>query len=619
MHSRLSLSKAFSLKWRKEVKKWLKDYEIDSLDGVDFPDLHNKMQIPYIFSTIESALPAMFERVPNVVMMQRGKLDKEVTEFADQIWDYVKERMKMEEKIEEIGMMMLITGMGNIKWGWNLVTEEVDGQPEMVDITNDDGTVIGQQEVMNKVQVPVKDEPFIKWHDFNKIHFSPESRFVMDDDENDIPYIICENTMTADEVEYEYGLKPKDEDMEKIDFEKFGPDADINEKKIVAADRERVNVYEYYGTLPKDYADENWRPDKVYYIAFIKSKAKRAKEVEKKPVNIIGNYGAFNKFWKFGEPKTLRELEQDISLGRSRMADIRDKYGQKIAIPQGTDVDERALKRPADFTILRYIGNTAPTYLNPPPLPETLLIGLQQSRSDIQLVSAQLDLSRGGSSSVVNTATGQQIFAEATEKRIDRKRRKIAKLIKYIAKNVLKMCADNWEVEKFAQITDSTPEEVAPLVEKLKGIGEDYDIRIDTESITINKETQSAQAIALYDKTKDDPNVNSQEILKEALKIGFNQKDYDRFLNSFVSPDQAMQALEYFVENGIMPQELAGQIAQQLGLMLQAQEAEKQGGAIGRPGNDPTAALNKSMPGADNIQITSQNAAAGEQAMQPRL
>ena len=492
MHSRLSLSKAFSLKWRKEVKKWLKDYEIDSLDGVDFPDLHNKMQIPYIFSTIESALPAMFERVPNVVMMQRGKLDKEVTEFADQIWDYVKERMKMEEKIEEIGMMMLITGMGNIKWGWNLVTEEVDGQPEMVDITNDDGTVIGQQEVMNKVQVPVKDEPFIKWHDFNKIHFSPESRFVMDDDENDIPYIICENTMTADEVEYEYGIKPKDEDMEKIDFEKFGPDADINEKKIVAADRERVSVYEYYGTLPKDYADENWRPDKVYYIAFIKSKAKAAKEVEKKPVNIIGNYGAFNKFWKFGEPKTLRELEQDISLGRSRMADIRDKYGQKIAVPQGTDFDERALKRPADFTILRYIGNTPPTYLNPPPLPETLLIGLQQSRSDIQLVSAQLDLSRGGSSSVVNTATGQQIFAEATEKRIDRKRRKIAKLIKYIAKNVLKMCADNWEVEKFAQITDSTPEEVAPLVEKLKGIGEDYDIRIDTESITINKETQSA-------------------------------------------------------------------------------------------------------------------------------
>lgn len=620
MHSRLSLAKAFSSKWRKDVKKWLKDYEIDTLDEIDFPDLHNKMQIPYIFSTIESALPAMFERVPDVIMLQRGKLDRDVTEFADKVWDYVKERMKLEEKIEEIGMMFLITGMGNVKWGWDLVTEEIDGQPEIVDITNDDGTVIGQQEILGKVKVPVKDEPYVKWHDYDKIHFSPESRFVMDDDENDIPFIICESVMTEDEVEYHYDMKPKDEDVEKIDLSLIDKDDELDAKRLAKADKERVHVYEYYGTLPKNRAsDENWRPDKVYYVPFIKSMAKTPRAEEKKPINLIGNYGPFNKFWKFGEPKTLRELEQDISLGRSRMADIRDKYGQKIAIPQGTEVDERALKRPADFTILRYIGNQLPAYLNPPPLPETLLVGLQQSRSDIQLVSAQLDLSRGGAQTVVNTATGQQIFADATEKRIDRKRRKIAKLIKYIAKNVLKMCADNWEVDRFAQIADMSPEEVAPMVEKLKTIGEDYDIRIDIESVSMNKETQSAQAIALYDKTKDDPNVNSQEVLKEALKIGFNQRDYDRFLNNIVTPDQAMRTLEYFVEQGILPEDVAGAIAQQLGAMLQGQEAGGAGAGVGRPTNDPVGAFNNSTPGADNMQITAQTAAAGKQANQPRL
>ena len=620
MKSRLSLAEAFSLNWRKDVKKWLKDYEIDSLDDIDFPDLHNKMQIPYIFSTVESALPSMFERVPDVTILQRGKLDRETTEFAEQIWDYVKERMKLQEKIEEVGMMFLITGMGNLKWGWNLVTEEIDGEPEIVPITNDDGTVIDQQKIISKVKIPVKDEPYVRWHDYDKIHFSPESRFVMDDDENDIPYIICESVKTKDEVEYEYEMTPTDEDIEKIDLEKFGSDANLDKRRLTRADQERVHVYEYYGTLPKDYSkDENWRPDKVYYVPFIKSTARKPREEEKKPINIIGNYGAFNKFWKFGEPKILRELEQDISLGRSRMADIRDKYGQKIAIPQGTEVDERALKRPADFTILRYIGNTVPTYLNPPPMPETIMVALQQSRSDIQMASAQLDLSRGGSSSVVNTATGQQIFAEATEKRIDRKRRKLATMIKHLAKNILKLCADNWDVKRFAQITDMTEEEAAPLVENLKRIGEDYDVRIEIESINNNKETQSAQAIALYDKTKDDPGVNSQEVLKEVLKIGFNQRDYDRFLNQVVTPEQAMMALEYFVTNGIMDEQTAGSLAAGLGQMIAAQQQEGGGGQMGRPTDNPVGALSNSFEGSDNMQITSQNAAAGKQANQPRL
>lgn len=626
LKSRLSLSQSFSRKWRKEVKKWLKDYNIDSFDGVNFPDLHNKMQIPYIFSTIESALPSMFDTVPNIVMLQRGKLDKEFTEFADQIWDYVKDRMRLEDKLEEVGMMFLITGMGNLKWGWELITEEVDGQPEEINITNDDGVVIGTETIQTKVQVPVKDEPFVRWYEYDKIHFSPESRFVMDDEENDIPYVICENVEDIDTVEYNNNIKIEDEDIEKVDF-KFLEDDDeeLDKRKVAKADRERVHTYEYYGTLPKKYSgDDAWRPDKVYYVLFTRANVyKEPEDFQKKPLNLVGNYGSFNDFLKFGEPKVLRELEQDVSLGRSRMADIRDKYGQKIAIPSGTEVDERALKRPADFTILRYIGNQLPAYLNPPPMPETIMVALSQSRQDIQMASAQLDLSRGGSQSVVDTATGQKIFAEATEKRVDRKKKKIARFIKYIAKNVLRLCAENWDAEKFAEITDLTEEEIVQgqYIEKMQRIGKDYDVRIDIESVSVNRETVAAQAIALYREVRDDPNANSQEALKEALKIGFNIRDFDRFLNDYVSPDDAMKTLEYLVENQIIPQELAGEIAGGIGMLVQQQQqaGKPTTTQTGRPPTNGIENTQNSIPASDSTQITAQTDTAGQQANQPRL
>lgn len=621
LHSRLSMAKVFSKKWRKDVKKWMKDYEIDTLDEINFEDLHNKIQVPYIFSTIESALPSMFERVPNILMLQRGKLDKEFTEFADQVWDYVKERVQLEDKIEEIGMLFLITGLANLKWGWDLVTETVDGPPNIIEVKNDDGVVTGSQEIKTKIKVPVKDDPFVRWYAYDKIYFSPESRFVMDDVENEIPYIICENNLSKDEVEFTYNLKPKDEDVQLIDLTDMDIDDEIDMKSIKNVDKQKVSTYEYYGILPKKYVeDENWRPDKVYYCLFIKSDVTKPEPEEKKPINLIGNYGVPGTFHKFGEPKVLRELEQDVSLGRSRIADIRDKYGQKIAMANGTEVDEAALRRPADFTILRYIGNQPPVYLNPPPLPETIMIALSQSRQDIQMASAQLDLSRGGSQSVVNTATGQQIFAEATGKRIDRKRRKIAKFLKYLSKNLLKLCALNWEVEKFAQITDRTAEEIqqAQFIEKLARIGEDYDIRIDIESVSINKETMAAQAIALYREVKDDPNANASEALKEALKIGFGVRDFDRFLSDNVSPEQVMKVLEYFIENQIIPQELGGELAGAFGMFQQEQQLAQQGGNQpnkgGRPATDGTESIKNGMPAANSTQLTAQTAAAGQQA-----
>jgi len=618
LNSRSNIAKAFSKDWVDSVKKWMKDYEIESLDEINFTDLHNKIQIPYIFSTIESGLPAMFERMPNIIMKQRGKLDRDFTVFADQVWSYVSERMKLEDKIEDLGMSFMITGMGFAKWGWNLETEEIDGEPEIVEITNDDGTVIGQEQIAQKIQVAIKDDPFLRIFYHDEITFSPDSKFVTDDNENEIPYIICKTKMSPEEIEAIYKVKIPDADKLDLDMSQY--EDSIKNNILDKNDIKRANVYEYYGILPKQYAnDPSWRFSKNYYVVFSKNKIlKKPEEKDKKPTLILGNYGLPNKFFKFGEPKVLRELEQDVSLGRSRMMDIRDKHGTKIALSSTTEVDIASLKRPADFTILKFNGPNPPQYLTPPPISESIMMALQQSRQDIQMASAQLDLSRGGSQSVVNTATGQSIFAEATQKRNARKKKKITKFIKAIAVNILTLCAQNWDIEKFSKIVDMAPEEIEQrgFIEKLGNIGEDYDIVIEIESISTNKETVAAQAIALYREVKEDPLINRDEVLKEVLKIGFNVSDFDRFLSSEVSPEQIMKMLEYMVQNQILDLESASMLAQKVGTMNQQGSTPNQGG---RPATqDPTSVVKNSMPAANQTQLTAQTQAAGQQANQPR-
>lgn len=614
LNSRLTLARKWAEDYREEVKDALEDYEIKSFNKIDFADLHNKLQIPYIFSTIETGIPSMFENIPSIHLEMGGKGDKEFTDFVQPVWEYIQRITNLDLEIEDTGFTSMLTGLGTINWGWETETETIK-EPVPTPIIDEFGEpVIGEsgqpeiQEIEKEREVIIKDQPFVKYIKYNRIYFSPESMFTIDDDSNmKIPYIIIEEVLPKDAIKYYYNTEVDESEL--VDIEEIDEDLDekdLDRQGIHESDLERVRVFHYYGLLPKDEVDD-WRPNRVYHSVFSKKKVLvKPKTTTKKPVLALGNYGSPDRFWRFGDAKVLRELEKEVSLGRSIMADYRDRLATKVAVPYDTEFDEDSFRSPKAFTLVKFIGDKYPQYITPPPVPEVVMNAMNMTREDIQMASAQLDISRGGTSSTIDTATGQKIFAAVHERRIERKRRKIGYMIKALAKNLLVLAGEKWGIETFAQITDMDPQEIMQkgYIEKLSTIGTLYDVVIEVEDVINNKEAKSAQAIALWREMRDHPLVNQEELIRFVVRVGFNQKDVDRFVNTTLTPQMLLKAIEELVRAGLLPPEQATMIAETL---AQANEGGP-AGDVGRPQVAPTGeVIQNSMAGTDNTQITAQN------------
>ena len=617
-NSRLNLAKRFTKKWTKKVKEWIKDYEIDSLDEIQAEDLHNKLQIPYIFSTVESALPSMFNSFPSLIIKGKGKLDQKFSEFVSAVWEYIYDKTSLEEKVEDAGTMFLVGGMGQLSRGWYTDTEDVE-ENNQTPITNTDGSPamdeFGQpimQTTTSVSTVVLKDIPKVEFENYEKVFYSPESRFTIDDEFNDIPYIIKHMVMTPEEIKEKYGKKPSKDSY--IDVSTIDEDLKIDDVDLCKSDLQRTDIYKYQGVLPeKQSGDKDWKSDRVYEFIFTKEEIiQKPKKIRKKNIYQVGNYGVPTKFFKFGEPKILHDLEQDISFGRSTLIDYRDRFANKIAATTDAEIDEKALRSPKKFTVVRYSGNAAPSFITPPPMPETVVMGIDQSRQDVAMTSAQLDVGRGGQSSQVDTATGQKIFQEAQSQRIERKRRKIAKFIEAIARDLLIDCSEKWDVETFAKIVDADPQdqEFMGYLEQLKTLGDRFDIEIEPETVVNNKATVGAQSIALYREMKDDPIVNRVELVKKAIQNGFSLKNVDQYLSQQLTPEQMGQAVQELVQQGVLDPNMAQQYMQN-----QAQGPAR----MGRPPSADAATIMKnSMPGSDSTQIDAQNEAAFKQQGVPK-
>jgi hypothetical protein len=618
LKSRLALAKAWCDKPHKAWKEAIKEYEIDDIS--DTEEIRDKVRIPYIFRRVESDLPAIFDDQPELFFKGKDEaikaLENKIYEGYDWLWDI----QSLDERIEDAGTYFDLLGIGMLESPWVTKTKKVtEMQPTPIPVTDEMGQPITDEmgqpmtemgEMPVELEVPIIDNPKAEVPDPFKVYFSPETKFNAILDYEHCPYYFKETVMIKEEVKEKFGKDVDPDESMKFDDEDINTstknDASVEAHKD---DLKRVTVYEYYGVLPEEEAKkiegEPWSYDKDYHVFFTKSEELKAEECpyEIKPMHIVGNYGLANRFWKFGDAKVLRLLVKELEAYRSQIL----KHTRKMANPKPlieatSDVDENAFNDPRVGRTVKYTG-TAPTYLSPANLGQEVQVGVDMARTDLEKSSGSFDLASGGNQSQVKTPRGIQVFSEAADKNVRRKRKKIGRFIRQIILFQLRQLALNWTAddpmtkEVFGEDTDINQQ----VLDILKDDHLLAKLDVEIESLSLNRVQMKQDSLDLLDtalnsEAKFPGLVNLQEIWKDVLQNGFSKKDADRYLTSLQEIQQ--KGIEQFIQQIAQTNpELAGAIAQHINQPYAPElEAGTQEGEVptGKPmeggmPNEPTA------------------------------
>lgn len=537
--SRNNLAKKFTKDFRDQVKQNLKDYKAE--DGwlnsfADDNKLHANVTkryeviIPMIFTQTEGMLASMFDRLPDLIVTQGGQKDLDKQKKVDAAHEYLKDKASLEQFMNTAAWWYILTGFVSAHAGYVQKGKEVQATNEMGEPLFDE---MGEPLT---ITVYDEDDPEIHVADPMYTAFSPESKYSIKGDK--IPYYTREKLMTVSDIlrTYDVLVEP---DSTVSDFNKDAKTGKNSE--LVETDLQRAKVIMYYGNLHEDLESELeelgivYDPDGWYYVVSTRNKILHIERTpeDMKTCRVLKWYGVPTEFFGFGLGKLLKPFQKEKSLRRTQQSRYADVAAfPKLLIPMGTDIDEQSASDPREIPYILYDGDK-PGYLSPPDLANVLDISEQKADQDAQQASGMLDLSQGQQqSSTVDTATGQAIFAEAAEKRIRYAKRNFMLFYKECVIMLLKLAKIYWSEDKLVSITDEegNEEQIQLTADDLSDIDFDTDVKIDPDSLTVNKDVLRAQAIELYDRVKDDPIIKRREVFKDMMRIGFDKKDPEKYM-----------------------------------------------------------------------------------------
>ncbi len=548
LKSRLSLAKSFSKKPHEAWKKWVDEYNIEDFGDTD--EVRDKVRIGYIFRKSESDLPSIFDDQPDIFIKGRRGTVKDIEPLINGIYDFLWDVQDLEEQIEDVGLYFIVLGMGFIKSPYVTKTKPVT-EP-VLDATGQPVVDEKGNPVTKTYNVPSIDWPMAYGPDPFKLYFSPETKFAPILDYDHCPYYFEELVMTPEKIKADFGKEVTEGETLKIDGVDLDKDIEGN-REMTKSDLKRNTVYEYYGCLPENMAkgikDDNgnetkWSYDQDYHLYFTNNEELKVEvnPYDSKPLFVVGNYGIANKFWKFGDPKHLMPLVQELQMYRSQILQHTRKIANpKPLLPNTANVDESAFEDPRVGKPVKYDGPTAPSYLSPAPLGKEVEIGTEMARTDLEKTAGSFDLAIGAGQSTVRTPAGIKTYSAAADKNVIRKRKKIARLIRHLIIFQLKQIGQNWKPEdnKVINIVNPGSEEAEALevsrevLKILNGVSIMYNLDIEAESLAINDAQQKEDAIELWSAAEKHPEIfNLVECAKDLLQNGYHKRDAKRYLLS---------------------------------------------------------------------------------------
>lgn len=524
LNSIYSVNKSFTKEFHDEIKR-----NLDDLEARNTPDgrtrktgVYNRhvvtsrydITIPYIFATHESMTSAFFENMPDLVISGRTSQTDKV-EIIKATYEYLKDIADLDEVLGLSSWWFFLVGMATATVDFK---SEIEREEPMLDI--DSRPMFDETGMPVTIPIYGYHDPSVTVENLLKIVFSPESEFSINGSK--VPNYIKERLVDVDEIEDIYGVKV-DAD-EKID---------VNETDEKDTEHlKRAKVLYFYGRLPSSELEDlkkydlEWKFKQDYKIIFTKEKILFAEAIEEKPCKFARFYANLAKFFGFGIGKTLRPFQEDMSIRRSQQIAYADRFAFPwLATNSQTKVDQKALMDFQKKTPLIYGGEQPPSYLLPPQMPSTITDADNASRSDAQFVSGTLDLSKGAQqTNTVKTATGQQLFAQSQDKRLNKARKAIAKYYREIVIQMFKLARDNWgnESKKITYTSDDGSQKDIEITAKmLQGIDFDTDIDFNLDSVSVNQDVMSQRWISLLETAANVPSADQDKIYQKVLRESF--------------------------------------------------------------------------------------------------
>lgn len=562
LNTRYNIAKSYTKKFHDEVKRNIDDYDAatpmnsktgkkDSVYNRHVASSRYDMTIPYIFATHESMTSGFFDNMPDIVITGRTAAEEKV-EILKAMYAYIIDVADLDEFLSTSAWWFFLVGF--VKANVEYKTEishyvpqlDMNGEPMM----GEDG---------QPVEVPVYgyDNPIATVDNPLKVYFSPESEFSID--AKKVPYYVTERLVDVDEIKAVYNIEVDPDQQLDVD--------DVS-KEDEKSDLMRAKVMHYYGTLSSKDKDDlkekklTWAFDQNYKIYFTKEKILLAEEVSEKPCKLARCYTNQVKFFGFGLGKTLRPFQEDMSIRRSQQLAYADRFAYPwLVVPNGLKVDQKNLmdyEKKVPLTA-SFENGSKPEYLVPPPMPAIVAEADAAVRSDAQFVSGTLDLSKGAqNTNTVKTATGQQLFAQSQDKRLNKARKALAKYYREVVIQMFKLSRDNWNEDKQITYTNDEGEsqEMTITKEDLDSIDFDTDIDFNLDSVSVNKDTESQRWLSLLETSAQLPFANQEKIYAKVLKESFRIQNPETYIKDPAEQQPEEMTQDMGAETGMNGQEV---------------------------------------------------------------
>ena len=537
INQRKEIAKSFTKEFHDEVKKCINDYQVkDQRRETGVTDKHLQKRrytfnIPYIFATHESLMSSFFESLPDIIITGRSKGDIQVESMLKAMYAYFQDKLDLDEFLNSSAWWFFLIGFVRSTVGYKIEegtpVPQLDsmGQPMMDEMTGE------------PIVIPQYDyhDPIVDVDDPLKVYYSPDSEFTISGDK--IPYSFVTKLLDPDEVEHTFKQRVEP-----------NAEVDVSDTKTKGKeDLKRCELYFYCGQIPstvEDYAqyfpEMPWEYGKEYYIVTDGKKILHAEE-KRKSSKYARYFNIPREFFGYGIGKTLRDIQKEISIRKGQKVRFADLHAFPwLAHDSNTQVDQNAMMDVEKRKPLLY-SEKKPEYIMPPNVSDALMKIDEEDRSDAQFISGMLDLSKGAQqTTTVKTATGQQLFAQSQDKRLQKARKIIAKYYREVVIEVFKQAAENWEDEKTIIYYDES-EQVEVTVQKslLQEVDFDTDVDFNLDSASVNQDVLSQRWISLFEQAKSVPEVaNLPEVWKKTIREAFKVNNPENYTIEAPVPEE---------------------------------------------------------------------------------